>query len=76
MVRIDAHGVALEVERELAVLDVLQLVFVEVRPTPDARIDDVREALASCDLQSSIQRSLDGDALARMGSVGCDGCDQ
>lgn len=76
MIRIHANGVALEVERELAVFDVLQLVLVQVGPAPDARVDDVGKALAARDLQAPVERSLYRDALAGMGAVGGDGGDQ
>ena len=45
VVRVDTHGVTLEVEGKLAVLDMLQLVLVEVRPPPDPSVDHVREPL-------------------------------
>ena len=40
----------LEVKSKLAVLDILQLILVQVRPSPDAGIDDVGEALPGCHL--------------------------
>lgn len=76
VVRVDAHGVTLEVEGVLAELDVFQLVLVEVWPAPDTGVDDVREALATCDLKSSVQGSLDGYALAGVCSVGGNSRDQ
>lgn len=76
VVRVHADRVALEVERKLAELDVLQLVLVQVRPAPYARVDDVRKALPPGHLQAPVQSALDGDALAVVGPVGCDGRDE
>lgn len=76
VVGIDAHRVALEVERVLAVLNMLQLILVQVRPSPDACINYVWESLAASDLQTPIQCSLDRDAFAGMRPVRGDGSDQ
>ena len=51
MVGVDADGVGLQVERELAVLDLLELVLMKVRPPPDPRIDHVGESLPTRDLE-------------------------
>ena len=48
VVGVDADRVGLEVEGVLAVLDLLQLVLVEVRPAPNPSVNHVREALATC----------------------------
>ena len=53
MVGVDADRVGLEVEGVLAVLDLLQLVLVQVRPPPDARVDHVREPLPTRHLYSN-----------------------
>lgn len=76
VVRIDADRVALQVEGELAELDVFQLVLVQVGPAPDAGVNDVREALPPRHLQSTVERALNGDALAVVRPVGRDGGDQ
>lgn len=76
VVRVDAHGVTLEVEGKLAVLDMLQLILVQVRPPPDSCVDHVREPLAPRHLQAAVQSALDGDALAGVGAVGGDGGDE
>ena len=52
VVGVDADRVGLEVEGVLAVLDLLQLVLVQVRPPPDARVDHVREPLPTRNLNS------------------------
>lgn len=44
VVGVDTHVVALEVKGKLAAFDVLQLILMQVRPAPQARIDDVGEA--------------------------------
>ena len=52
MVGIDAHEVlVLVVEAEGAKVHLLQLVLVEVRPAPDAGVDDVGEAFAAGNLE-------------------------
>lgn len=76
VVRVHADRVALQIEGELAELDVLQLVLVQVRPTPDARVYDVWEALPPRHLQSTVQSALDSDAFAVVRPVGRDGRDQ
>ena len=48
VVGVDADRIGLEVEGVLAVLDLLQLVLVEVRPAPNPSVNHVREALATC----------------------------
>lgn len=44
VVGVDTHVVTLEVKGKLAAFDVLQLILMQVRPPPQARIDDVGEA--------------------------------
>lgn len=69
MIGIHTYGIALQIESELAVFYVFQFVLVQIRPSPNASIDYVRETLASCHLQSAIESSLDGDAFAGMCSI-------
>lgn len=69
MVRIDANGVAFEIKRELAVLDVLQFVFVEIRPSPYPSVYNVRKALSAGDLQPPVEGPLNRDAFTRMRAV-------
>jgi hypothetical protein len=66
MIRIDAYRVTLEIKRVLAVLEMFELVLMQIRPAPDARINDMREPFASCNLQPAIQCTLYCHALARM----------
>lgn len=54
VVRIHAHRVTLQVKRKLAVLHVLQLVLVQIRPAPYSGVDDVRETLATSNLTQEI----------------------
>lgn len=55
MVGVDAHIVLLEVVVVLAVLDGPQLVVrLQVRPAPEAAVNDMREALPVGHLQSSV----------------------
>lgn len=71
VVGIHANGIAFEVERELAVLHVLQLVLMQVRPAPDASIYNMRKAFTTSYLQTSIKRPLDSDAFAWMSAICC-----
>lgn len=58
VVRVDAHLVLFEVEGILTGLNGTQLmVAVQVRPPPQATVNDVRKALTLGDLQATIQRS-------------------
>lgn len=50
MVGVDANIVVLEVKGELAELDVLEFVLVQVWPAPQAGVDDVGEAFSPGDL--------------------------
>ena len=54
VVGIHADGVGLEVERVLAVLDLLQLVLMEVGPSPDPCIDHVGKSLPASNLRIEI----------------------
>ena len=57
MVGIDAHFILLEVEGVLAGIDGPQLmVAVKVRPSPEAAVDDVRQAFAMGHLKTPVQR--------------------
>jgi len=47
VVGIHAHRVALEIEGEGAVLDMLELILVQVGPAPNPGVDHVRKALAT-----------------------------
>lgn len=69
MVRIHANRVALQVESKLTVFYVFQFILVEIRPAPDARIYDVREALSPRHLKPSIKCSLYCDALRRVRTI-------
>lgn len=61
VVGVDAHLVLLKVEGELARVDGAQLmVAVQVGPSPQAAVDDVRQPFAVRHLQASIQRSNPG----------------
>lgn len=61
MVGVDAHFVLLEVEGKFARVDGAQLVVaVQVGPSPQAAVDDVRQPLTVRHLQTSIQRSNPG----------------
>ncbi len=76
VVGVHADGVGLQVERVLAVLDLLELVLVQVGPPPDAGVDDVREALPARHLQAAVERALDGHALRGVRAVRRDRRDQ
>lgn len=69
VVGIDAHRIALQIKRKLAVFHVLQFVFVQIRPSPDPRVDDVRETFPPGNLKAAIEGPLYRDALAGMGPV-------
>lgn len=61
VVGIDAHLVLLKVESELAGLDGPQLVVaVQVRPPPQAAVDDMGEALPVGHLETAVQRPRAG----------------
>lgn len=47
MIRVDTYAVTLQIKGKLAVFDMLQLILVEIRPSPQTGIDDMRETLAS-----------------------------
>lgn len=56
VVRVDAHLILFEVEGILTGLNGTQLVVaVEVRPPPQATVNDVREALTLGHLQAAVQ---------------------
>lgn len=76
MVGIDADIVILQVKGVLAELDMLEFIFVEVRPAPQPCINDMRKAFPPCHLQPSVQRPLDGDTFAGMDTIGGDGSDE
>ena len=50
MVGIHTDRVGFQVESVLAILDLLQLILVQVWPSPDPSVDDVRETLPSSNL--------------------------
>lgn len=56
MVGVDTHAVTLEVKGKLAVFDVLQFIFMQVRPPPQSGIDYMREAFTSRHLGTTTQR--------------------
>lgn len=76
MVGIDTHIVILQVEGVLAELDMFEFIFVEIRPAPQPCINHMRETFPPCHLQSSVQCSLNGDALAWMDTICGDGSDE
>lgn len=76
VVGVHTHAVILQVEGVLTKLDMFQFVFVQVWPTPQAGINDVRETLSTGNLQPPVQRALDGDAFAGVNAVGGDGSDE
>lgn len=51
MVGVDTYIVVLQVKGVLAELDMLEFIFVEVRPTPQPCINDVRKTFPSCHLR-------------------------
>lgn len=55
VVRIDANGIGLEVERKIAALGTTKLVLVEVWPAPDPGVDDVGKAFPASDLMIKIE---------------------
>lgn len=56
VVGVDTHAVTLEVKCKLAVFDMLQFVFMQVRPSPQSGIDYMREAFTSCHLKTTTWR--------------------
>ena len=69
VVGVDADVVILEVKGELAELDVLQFVLVEIRPAPEASVDDMGESLPPCNLEGHRQEGRGG----RVEMVWCGG---
>lgn len=53
VVGVDAHAVTLEVKGKLAVFDMLQFVFMQVRPPPQSGIDYMRKAFTSRHLETT-----------------------
>lgn len=51
VIGVDTYIVVLEIEGILAELDMFELVFVEVWPTPQSSVDDMRKAFSPCYLQ-------------------------
>ncbi len=47
----------------------LELVLVQIRPAPQTRVYDMREALAAGHLQATVQRARYGDALGGHGAL-------
>ena len=58
VVGIHADRVGLQVERELAVLDLLQLILVKIRPSPDTSVDHMRKPFPTSNLPTVILRTL------------------
>ena len=59
VIRIHANGVGLQVERVLAVLHLLQLVLVQVRPAPDPGVDHMGKAFSPGNLgKENMNKSL------------------
>ncbi len=69
MIRIHAHIIEFKIKRICAYGQVLQLVLVQVRPAPQSSIDNMREALASCHLQATVERARYSDALGVDGAL-------
>lgn len=55
VVRIDAHQIALQIERALTNSKMLQLIFVQIRPPPYPGVDDMRKAFPTRHLQIKIR---------------------
>ena len=55
VVGVHAHRVGLEIEGVLAILHLLQLILVQVWPSPDPRIDHMWKAFSPSDLQERCQ---------------------
>ena len=51
MVRVDTNRICLEVKTELAVLDLLQLIFVKVGPAPDAGVNHMGKSFTTSNLE-------------------------
>ena len=59
VIRIHANGVGLQVERVLAVLHLLQLVLVQIRPAPDPGVDHMGKAFSPGNLgKENMNKSL------------------
>ena len=70
VVGVHTHLVLLQLKRKLARLDRSQLVVrLQLRPAPQATVDEMRQALAVRDLQASVQRSRDDDTARRLMSL-------
>ena len=54
MVGVHTDAVRLQVECELAVLDLLELVLVQVGPAPDPGVDNMRKPFSSGNLQPAV----------------------
>jgi hypothetical protein len=76
VIGVNANRVALQIKRKLAKFDVLEFIFMQVWPAPYARINNMRESLASGYLEASIKGAGNCHALARVLPICCDGCDQ
>jgi hypothetical protein len=69
VVRIHANRVGLQVKRVLTVLHLLQLVLVQIRPTPNPGVDHMGKAFSPGNLEATVESPLYGDALRRVGPV-------
>jgi len=76
VVRVDTNGITFQVESKLAVLYVLQLIFVKIWPPPNASVNDVRKTFPSGNLKATVKGSLYGDTLAGVRPVCGDRSDQ
>lgn len=76
VVRVHTHVIVLQIECILTELDMLEFVLMEVRPSPQTSVYDMRETLPPSHLQTSVQRSLYGDTLAWMDSICGDSSDE
>lgn len=68
VVRVDTHVVSLEVERILAVLDVLQLILMQVGPAPQAGVDNMGEAFTPGNLVTKHRMNTGRRALITLSS--------
>ena len=68
MIGIDTYIVEFKIEWVSAYWQMLEFIFVQVRPPPQSGIDDVREALAACHLQTTVECPRYCNTLSRHGA--------
>lgn len=76
VVGVHTHVIILQIERILTELDMFEFILVKVRPSPQTSVYDMGETLPTSHLQTSVQRSLNGDTLAWMNSICSDRGDE